>query len=149
MPALNAPTAIPMREGGLGSLGEFIPAWEVDVHRHWTTYGGSVIDALLEHTPLIDAKFLVEQHKAGGVVPRGRDVPKAARIDSCNASRLRWGSPSYSVLVLSYPWLDKEHPDREGEQLAKIVPILEVMLKKAKRASLILTSRATRTTRPA
>ena len=94
--------------------------------------GGKAIDALLEHKPLIDAQFLVALHKAGGVVPRNQAVPEAALIDARNAWRLRWNEPEESVLVLSYPWLDKEHPDREGEQLAKIVPILEVMLKKAK-----------------
>ena len=98
----------------------------------WTDCGGTAIDTLLQHTPLIDAQFLVELHKAGGVVPRNQDVTKAALIDARNAWRLRWPAPDASVLVLSYPWLDKEHPDREGEQLAKIVPILEVMLKKAK-----------------
>ena len=61
-------------------------------------------------------------------------MPEAALIGVHNAWRLRWESPRNSVLVLSYPWLDKEHPGREGEQLAKIVPILEVMLKEAKAA---------------
>ena len=33
------------------------------------------------------------------------------------------------MLVLSYPWLDKQHPDRKGEQLKRICPIFEAMLK--------------------
>ena len=37
------------------------------------------------------------------------------------------------VLVLSYPWLDAVHPDREGEQLRRLLPILKAMVAKAKR----------------
>jgi len=93
----------------------------------WNTGGGPVIDALLEHTPLIDAQYLLGLHKESSIVPRGQAVPEAALIGPHNAWRLTWGAdgPQKSVLVLSYPWLDREHPDREGEQLAKIAPILE------------------------
>ena len=101
-------------------------------HELWDKWGGAAIDALLEHTSLVNAQFLVALHVAGGVVPRGQDVPEAALISAHNAWRLRWEGPNHSVLVLSYPWLDDEHPDREGEQLAMIAPILEVMLANAK-----------------
>ena len=102
----------------------------------WENARGKVIDSLLEHTPLIDAQYLVALHHAGGIVPRGQAVPKAALIGPHNAWRLTWGQdgPQHAVVVLSYPWLDKEHPDREGEQLAKIAPILEIAIDGAKRA---------------
>ena len=32
------------------------------------------------------------------------------------------------VLCLSYPWLDQAHPDRDGEILARVVPVLQHML---------------------
>ena len=32
------------------------------------------------------------------------------------------------VLVLSYPWLDKDHPDRMGETLRRVAPVLRAWL---------------------
>ena len=53
-------------------------------------------------------------------------LPDAARIGRDSVWRL-WGwqqKASLPVLVLSAPWLDVEHPDKEGETLAAIAPIL-------------------------
>lgn len=57
-------------------------------------------------------------------------LPDAARIGRDSVWRL-WGwqqKASLPVLVLSAPWLDVEHPDKEGETLAAIAPILRAML---------------------
>ena len=98
----------------------------------WASFGGTEVEWLLDTTPLVDAQYLVALDKAGGVVPRCQEVPKAALITTHNVWRLRWHLAS--VLVLSWPWLDNNHPDREGEQLRRIAPILKVLLEKAKRA---------------
>ena len=37
-----------------------------------------------------------------------------------------------AILVLSYPWYDKFHPDRLGEQLCRIANVLEILLHEAK-----------------
>ena len=54
-----------------------------------------------------------------GVLPRLQDMPEQALIGPDSLWRLKcWNLPwSLPVLVLSYPWLDADHPDREGEQL--------------------------------
>ena len=54
-------------------------------------------------------------------MPRWQELPQEAVIGPHNAWRLRcWGRQfSLPVLVLSYPWLDAVHPDREGEQLRR------------------------------
>ena len=49
-----------------------------------------------------------------------------------------------SVVVLSYPWLDKEHPDRLGEQLRRLAPFLKAMLEAAKDATEPVTSHLTK-----
>ena len=36
------------------------------------------------------------------------------------------------VLIISYPWLDADHPDRKGEQLRKMAPVLKIFAEHAK-----------------
>ena len=73
--------------------------------------------------------------EAGGVVPRWQDVPAAARINAASVWRLRcWGQMySLPVLVLSYPWLDRHHPDKHGATLRRILPILRACRQQAQR----------------
>ena len=39
----------------------------------------------------------------------------------CSTAR---GSNATSIIVLSYPWLDRHHPDKHGATLQRILPIL-------------------------
>jgi hypothetical protein len=91
-------------------------------------YGLRQLEPLLANITLIDVRYLIALGKAGGVVPRWQDVPDAARIDAASAWRLRSyvspGFPSLPILVLSYPWLDRHHPDKHGATLRRILPIL-------------------------
>ena len=99
--------------------------------RVWSSFGGDMIEAtMLEHVTLIDARYLLALHARGGVVPRWQDVPASARIDKSSVWRLYSWQRMFSlgILVLSYPWLDLDHPDAHGEQLALIAPILRHML---------------------
>jgi len=100
------------------------------VGRLWSDCGGDAIEEMVTHVDLVDARFLLLLQKHGGVVPRWQHVPPSAKINSANLWRLFGWERNFSlpVLVLSYPWLDPEHPDRQGEQLGRIVPILERML---------------------
>ena len=102
------------------------------VGRVWSNFGGEALErqSMLQHVDLIDARYLISLHQHGGVVPRWQHVPPAARINASNVWRL-WGWQrmfSLGILVLSYPWLDNAHPDQQGEQLGRIVPILKHML---------------------
>ena len=101
------------------------------VGRVWSSFGGEILEKeLLEHVDLVDARWLVSLHAHGGVVPRWQDVPETAIVNRSNVWRLYAWEHMFSlgVLVLSYPWLDGDHPDTRGEQLARIVPILQHML---------------------
>ena len=104
---------------------------------NWQFYNGAAIDAMLKHTPLVDLEYLVLLTRYGGIVPPEQLVPRSAKITRDNVWRIRqWGArrPKFSlgVLVLSYPWLDKQHPDRLGAQMRRLLPILEAMLAEAK-----------------
>lgn len=99
-------------------------------HNHWRTHGGEWVEDLLGSVDLIDARFLVSLHEHGGTLPCWNVLPDAARITPSSVWRL-WGwqhKASLPVLALSTPWLDADHPDREGETLASLAPILRVLL---------------------
>ena len=96
----------------------------------WSMFGGAWLEPLLEHTTLIDARYLLALADAGGIVPRWQELPEAARITPANVWRLKAavGPGQLPVLVLSYPWLDKDHPDRMGETLRRVAPVLRAWL---------------------
>ena len=101
-----------------------------DKHGYWSRFGGEWLEPLLEHTTLIDARYLLALADAGGIVPRWQELPEAARITPANVWRLKAAAFGFElpVLVLSYPWLDKDHPDRMGETLRRVAPVLRAWL---------------------
>ena len=65
-------------------------------------------------------------------MPRWQDVPAAARINAASVWRLRGFSGDWlPILVLSYPWLDRHHPDKHGATLRRILPILRACREEA------------------
>ena len=107
-------------------------AWRWRSGRDFQLYGGPALEAMMATVNLIDARYLLSLARFGGVLPRGQDVPASAVIAPSSAWRLRMWSAfrcfSLPVLVLSYPWLDKDHPDKNGALLRQIVPVLQAML---------------------
>jgi len=102
------------------------------VGSQWVSAGGPAMEAMLVSTDLVDAQYLVALAEAGGIVPSWQECPLEARINRDSVWRLRcWGFVNLPVLVLSYPWLDAHHPDRLGETLRSIVPVLRALLAKA------------------
>jgi len=98
----------------------------------WKSYGGHVIEEMLEHTPLIKAQYLISLAKNGGIMPRRQEIPLSALITKKNMWRLRYnGMYRLPVLAMSYPWVDPFHPDRAGNLLQQILPILETLLETA------------------
>ena len=99
----------------------------------WEETGGATLEPLLEHTALIDIRFLIGLARRGGVLPREQEVPACARITRDTLWRLHiWRElSSLPVLVLSYPWNDPFHPDQRGELLRTLMPIFEALLKQA------------------
>ena len=87
------------------------------------------IEDLMDNTELIDAQYLLALAGVRGVVPRCQDIPTAAKITKPNLWRLRICENKFlPVLILSYCWYSKEHPDPLGLQLQRLVPILKTLL---------------------
>lgn len=101
------------------------------VGRVWSSFGGETIaSTMLQHVDLVDARYLLALHAHGGVIPRWQDLPPSAKIDRACVWRLYAWERMFSlgILVLSYPWLDGDHPDKAGEHLGRLAPILQHML---------------------
>ena len=96
----------------------------------WKRYGGDEVERLLETVDLVDARYLVALAQAGGVLPRAQELPASAKITPATCWRLQGWPELFStpVLVLSYPWLDRSHPDRHGVLLRAVAPILRGMI---------------------
>ena len=136
--------SVPAAERHAGAREGKVVDWALHA---WEAFGGGV-DVLMQHTPLVDLEYLVKLTELGGVMPAGRQrMPKAAFITEENVWRLmHWvenprGQHTINykhalpILVFSYPWLDWWHPDRKGAQMRRVLPILQAMLKEAKRDS--------------
>lgn len=100
----------------------------------WKEHDGNLLEPLFEHTPLVDLQYVVDLIEKGGVAPRRQDIPVEALITPRNLWRLKCcKSTSLPVLALSHPWLDATHPDKTGEQLRRILPVLKCLLHDAHR----------------
>lgn len=100
----------------------------------WDTCGGQSIENLLEHVSLIDAEYLIELADTNVPLPRHQVIPRDKKIMKADLARLRcWAAPnSLPILILSYPWLEMDHPDPSGWLLRCIAPVLRMLLKQAK-----------------
>lgn len=103
---------------------------------------GERLEKMLATSVLVDARYLIALAKEGRRVPRCQDLPDAAKITPSNVQILRlwakagsnwWTQAMLPVLVLSYGWLSKEHPDPVGEQLKAMSGVLEAMLATARK----------------
>jgi len=98
----------------------------------WAQYGGEAVEELLDDCTLVDAQYLVKLADEGGILPRWQELPDAARITRANVWRLGCAATTYflPVMVLSYCWLDADHPDALGETLLRVKPVLKAMIEK-------------------
>ena len=96
----------------------------------WKKAGGPALEAMLDDADLVDVGYIVRLIEAGGIVPRWQDLPDCAKITRANVWRMQttlyWGERLLPLIVLSYPWLDRAHPDRQGEQLRRLLPLFKV-----------------------
>ena len=100
----------------------------------WREFGGTELEPLLSYTTLIDVRWLVRfarmevMPELQGVVPAWQQLPLDAEVQ---LQQLRCAEifPGLPVGVLSYGWAAKEHPDPTGEQLQRLLPMLEAIVK--------------------
>mmetsp|Transcript_150709 Transcript_150709/g.365979 ORF Transcript_150709/g.365979 Transcript_150709/m.365979 type:complete len:398 (-) Transcript_150709:20-1213(-) len=102
------------------------------LNSEWVQYGGETVEELIEDCTLIDAQYIVKLADEGGILPRWQELPDAARITRANVWRLGCAATTYflPVMVLSYCWLDADHPDALGETLLRVKPVLKAMIEK-------------------
>eukprot|EP00966_Prymnesium_polylepis_P140923 3254527-Prymnesium_polylepis.1 len=87
----------------------------------WAEQGGAALNEALACTQLIRAEALVALAKRGERMPRCQDWPAES---VAHPDDVRKGAPS-DILCLSICWLDKNHPDISGRQLAGLLPVFE------------------------
>ena len=98
----------------------------------WLKWGGAELEPLMEDIDVLDAKWLLMLAKGEvmpereGVVPACQQVPTEAKVTlaSLRRSRMKF----LPVLVLSYGWAARAHPDPTGILLQRLVPILEALV---------------------
>ena len=103
---------------------------EKQARSKWDEIGASGLKKALLDVVMIDAGWLADLADRGDRLPRCQDVPAEARVSL--AEMEAWGDEyTVGVLVISYPWLDRNHPDAHGEQLRKIAFVLKAFAAKA------------------
>ena len=91
---------------------------------HWDTIGASELKQALVDTVMVDAAWLAALAESAEILPRCQEVPQQAivRLDEMEAWSLTNNAADQTVgaLIVSYPWLDVNHPDPFGEQLRRM-----------------------------
>ena len=88
----------------------------------------------LRYTKFLDADYLAQLADDGQPVPRCQDVPAWAVVtlqEMEESGFADWGL--LSALIISYPWLDADHPDIDGAQLRRLAFVLKAFANKAGR----------------
>ena len=107
----------------------------------WRKHGGAELEPLLVFTTLVCVRWLLKFAKGDvlptwqgrkGVVPAWQQLPKEAVVTATQLRRSKW-SFGLPVGVLSYGWPSRHHPDPTGEQLQRLVPILEAIVAECNR----------------
>lgn len=83
----------------------------------------------MQDVKLISAGWLVQLAKANVRPPRCQDIPPEAVV----ALESLENSPGVPILVISYPWLARAHPDELGEQLQFLAFIFKAFYSHAKK----------------
>ena len=103
----------------------------------WRKNGGAELEPLLVFTTLVCVRWLLKfakgeilptwQQGRKGVVPAWQQLPTEAVVTVTQLRRSKW-SYGLPVGVLSYGWASRHHPDPTGEQLQRLVPMLEAIV---------------------
>ena len=103
----------------------------------WQEYGGDEFRAVLVRNPefdgrpvrLVDARYLIKLAKRGGRLVHRQKLPEKAFLSPETLEKMS-GGPGYSlrVIVVSYPWLQPDHPDPHGQTLRLLARVLEAYI---------------------
>jgi hypothetical protein len=113
--------------------------------RFWITHGGKQLEPLFAHTGVVDIRWLLRFAKGEASfvastgypsllsVPAWQDVPAEAWVSldalrTAPAPRCAGGGQAYNalpLLVISYGWESRTHPDPNGVHLRRLQPVLQ------------------------
>ena len=93
-------------------------------------YGAAELEPLLECTTLVDirwlARFAAQEGDDLKPIPSWQALPPEAEVQKAQLEAyMGIGLP---VLVLSYPWLDRRHPDPQRHHLKMLRPLLDAIV---------------------
>ena len=93
----------------------------------WDDFDASGLKSALQDVTLIDAAWLANLADNGGILPRWQELPAEAKVTLAEMEQWYFGPAGcwLPVLVISYPWLDRDHPDTAGELLRRIAFVLK------------------------
>ena len=104
----------------------------------WVRFGGASLEAALSVSKplgeapvrLVDARYLVELARGGGVLPRRGELPDDAFL-SLEAVRtmVDTGFHSLRVAAVSWAWLQFDEPDPRGDQLRQLGEALDLLVR--------------------
>ena len=103
----------------------------------WRENGGREFEAALavieklggSAVRLIDARYLVELAEKGDKLRRRQDLPEEAFVALRQLRAMGEGpGASLRVVVVSYPWLQPDHPDPRGETLRLLARVLKAYI---------------------
>ena len=105
----------------------------------WLKLGGDefrdvlVVNQDLGDSPvrLVDARYLIELASTGGLLKHRQALPEKAFISLAALQKMDSGRGALRVIVLSYPWLQPDHPDPHGQTLQLLARVLKAYVVRA------------------
>lgn len=110
--------------------------WQEDVSESaWKKFDGALIESELSvvenlgESPvrLVDARFLIELEKRGGIFIRRQDLPETAFLSLEKIKRLPKGGKHgdcLRIIGISHPWQHPDHPDQKSINLKLLARVL-------------------------
>ena len=110
--------------------------------RAWDQYDGASLESELHvdeelgesAVRLIDARYLIELARQGGIFVRRQDLPEAAFLSLEALKRLPKGGKSADclrIISVSHPWQHPDHPDPKGLNLKLLTRVLKAFVEHA------------------
>jgi len=101
-----------------------------DPEEAWEYYGGFEFEQTITTgaVALVDARWLYEHSKSGGVIPRRQDVPSQAFVSISELKKMGCPNRGLPIIVISHTWLQPDHPDPKGANLKVIAAALKAFI---------------------
>ena len=101
-----------------------------DAEKYWKKYRGPELEPPLKSgaIALVDAHWLVSLAARGGKITYRQDAPPEAFISLDELKLQGKGHYGLRIIVISYPWLQPDHPDPLGRHLARVARVLKAFI---------------------